>query len=189
MKTALFSTLLFGLVSTPVHNDRVTVAEAVIQPGAIETWSGAYPSVIVYLTDGSVEISAAAGRAVQSRVKRGETIFQAAGPATITNTGTGSRQPRTHRIPREGTTGDVGNNRTLPELQITAREPVHAGLRYPDSRRHQGTSAHPSRPRCRLPLRRGVEAPHARRARRALHVEDRRNRLAPRRNSHRPEPR
>ena len=54
MKTALFSTLLFGLVSTPVHNDRVTVAEAVIQPGAIETWSGASPSVIVYLTDGSV---------------------------------------------------------------------------------------------------------------------------------------
>ena len=76
MRTILLFPLLlaFANASEPVRNDKVLVTDVTLQPGEMQTFRGEHPSVTVYLTDGP-------------GVKRGASVYQAAQPASVRNTG------------------------------------------------------------------------------------------------------
>lgn len=69
--------------TAPVRNDRVIVADETIRPGETVIWPGEHPGEIVYFTDGSLDIAGKSGK-----VKRGESVFEAAREMTVKNTGT-----------------------------------------------------------------------------------------------------
>ncbi len=71
-----------------VRNDRVAVYDVIIKSGAAESIPGAHPAMTVYFSGGALEVSGAGGKPTAVKVKRGDSVFEAAGAKKIRNTGT-----------------------------------------------------------------------------------------------------
>jgi len=70
-----------------IRNDKVRVTEDTLAPGESEDTSAKLPSMIVYMADGTAEVSMPHGKPQNGSVKEGETVFQSAEAGTIKNTG------------------------------------------------------------------------------------------------------
>jgi hypothetical protein len=70
-----------------VRNDKVLVVEERLAPGEAESLTGDFPSVVVYLDGGSIELTPAGGKSQTETVKRGEAVFQLPQAGTLRNVG------------------------------------------------------------------------------------------------------
>ncbi len=70
-----------------LKNEKVVVTEETLPPDQSETVPGNHASVVVYLGGDEAEITFAGGPSRRETVKRGETVNEPAGAATLTNTG------------------------------------------------------------------------------------------------------
>jgi quercetin dioxygenase-like cupin family protein len=70
-----------------VRNEKVLVTEQTLAPGESRSLFAEHPSVLVYLEDGSVELTSA-GKSARQSVKKGESVFQFAKAAMLKNAGT-----------------------------------------------------------------------------------------------------
>lgn len=70
-----------------LRNDKVSVTEERLAPGETGSLGGARPSLIVYLSKGTIEILPVAGMGGREAVRRGETVFLPAGTRAIKNAG------------------------------------------------------------------------------------------------------
>ena len=70
-----------------IRNPQVLVTEDTLAPGEQEAIPGKLPSMIVYMADGTAEVSMPHGKPQNGSVKEGETVFQSAEAGTIKNTG------------------------------------------------------------------------------------------------------
>ncbi len=77
----------FAATTEVLKNEKVVVNEETLTPGERETVAGNHASVVVYLDGDNAEITFAGGPAERVTVKRGETVSEPAGAATLTNTG------------------------------------------------------------------------------------------------------
>jgi quercetin dioxygenase-like cupin family protein len=77
----------FGASSVErIRNDKVVVMEDTLAPGE-QAMPARLPSMVVYMSDGTLEVTPAEGRARREEVKTGETVFVEAGAATVKNAG------------------------------------------------------------------------------------------------------
>ncbi len=70
-----------------VRNEKVLVVEQALAPGETVSLPGDRASVAVYLDDGSIEATPAAGAPRTETVARGEAVFRPAQARTVKNTG------------------------------------------------------------------------------------------------------
>ena len=70
-----------------IRNPQVLVTEDTLAPGEQEAIPGKLPSMIVYMSAGTVQISPASGASHTDSVKPGETVFQAAKKGALKNAG------------------------------------------------------------------------------------------------------
>jgi hypothetical protein len=70
-----------------IRNQKVVATEETLAPGETASLPNPIPSIIVYMSGGSVEIIPAHGKPHSELVKRGETVFLSAGEGTIKNQG------------------------------------------------------------------------------------------------------
>ena len=70
-----------------IRNDKVLAVEVALAPGESETIPEQYPSMVVYMAPGVVELTRADGAKQRAAVKEGETVFQAAHAGSIVNAG------------------------------------------------------------------------------------------------------
>ncbi len=107
-----------GAGSTPVRNDRVVVSDETIRPDETLTWSGNHPSLVVYFTDGSLEIGGGSGKAANSSVRRGDSVFETARGRTVKNTGTAAVHYARIEFLGNGTPGTWGNTGLSPNYKL-----------------------------------------------------------------------
>jgi hypothetical protein len=78
----------FGASSVErIRNDKVVVMEDTLAPGEQEPMPARLPSIVVYMSDGTLEVTPAEGRARREEVKTGETVFVEAQAASVKNAG------------------------------------------------------------------------------------------------------
>lgn len=70
-----------------VKNENVLVTEDTLAPGEQEPMEAKLPSVVVYMSDGTLEVTPAGGSARREEVKKGETVFVEAHAGTLKNAG------------------------------------------------------------------------------------------------------
>ena len=70
-----------------IRNPQVLVTEDTLAPGEQEAIPGKLPSMIVYMSAGTVQITPASGASHTDSVKPGETVFQAAKKGALKNAG------------------------------------------------------------------------------------------------------
>lgn len=92
----IFSALLaFSALQVPLFagsvqklkNEQVSVTEDSLTAGQAETLPAEHPSMIVYLSTGTVAISSAHDKPGRAQVKRGETTFEPIGTKSLKNDG------------------------------------------------------------------------------------------------------
>lgn len=71
-----------------IRNEKVVVMEGTLAPGEQEPMEARLPSMLVYMSAGTVDVKPAVGSARREDVKEGETVFQAAQVGTMKNAGT-----------------------------------------------------------------------------------------------------
>lgn len=96
MKRTLLAALLLYIVAAHsalsassverFRNEKVAVSDGTIAPGEQEP-AARLPSVIVYMSNGTVQIVPASGATRKDTVKQGDTVFLTEGTGTITNAG------------------------------------------------------------------------------------------------------
>lgn len=93
-RTVMWFAAAFAFGANPVEkvrNHRVVAAETTLNPGEGETVSEKVPALAVYLTDGTLQVSAAKGAAQTVTVRRGAVRMLTPG-AKLRNTGGGRLQ-------------------------------------------------------------------------------------------------
>jgi hypothetical protein len=70
-----------------VRNDKVLVTEEVLAPGESAPLSSRLPSMVVYMADGTAEVTPDQGKTHKDVVKEGQTVYQPAEPGMIRNAG------------------------------------------------------------------------------------------------------
>jgi hypothetical protein len=93
-KLSLGAALLLGLpvflAAAPIEkilNPKVRVVEQTLAPGEALPLPSDKPGVVVYFDDGSVETTRGDGAPRMEAVKRGEAVFESAGPGALKNSG------------------------------------------------------------------------------------------------------
>jgi quercetin dioxygenase-like cupin family protein len=71
-----------------IRNQKVVVTEEALKPGETASLPGNRPDLLVILTGDTAELIPGHGKAREQSVKRGDTLFQAAGAESIKNNGT-----------------------------------------------------------------------------------------------------
>lgn len=98
--TALCITALPPLLAASsvqkVKNEQVSVTEDTLAPGEAEILSSARPSMVVYLSGGSVAVNRGNSASAKETVNRGETVFEPTGTTSLKNAG--SSQMRIVRV-------------------------------------------------------------------------------------------
>lgn len=79
-----------------VKNEQVSVTEDTLAPGEAEMLSSARPSMVVYLSGGSVAVKRGNGASTKETFNRGETVFEPTGTISLKNAG--SSQIRVVRV-------------------------------------------------------------------------------------------
>jgi hypothetical protein len=89
--TALYLAVTPAAIATSsverIRNPKVLVTEDTLAPGESERTPDTLPSMVVYMSQGTVEVTSAGGTPHADSVKEGETVFQAAQSGTLKNTG------------------------------------------------------------------------------------------------------
>ncbi len=70
-----------------IRNEKVLVVEETLAPGESASLPDKFPSMVVYMTEGSVELNTIRGMDRKKHVTRGTTLFQRAQAGTIKNLG------------------------------------------------------------------------------------------------------
>jgi hypothetical protein len=70
-----------------IRNEKVLVTESTLAPGESQAIPDKLPSMVVYMSGGTVEVTPTGGKAYTESVKQGETVFQAAQKGTLKNAG------------------------------------------------------------------------------------------------------
>jgi hypothetical protein len=70
-----------------VRNPQVLVTEDTLAPGESEALPERLPSLVVYMANGSAQITPDQGKSHTDAVKEGQTVFQSAEPGTLRNAG------------------------------------------------------------------------------------------------------
>ena len=94
-----------------VRNEKVLVVEQTLAPGETVSLPGVRASVVVYLDDGSIEVTPAEGKSGTETVNRGEVVFQPSQAGTMKNAGSSAlRMVRTEYLGKGGseTWGSAG---------------------------------------------------------------------------------
>jgi quercetin dioxygenase-like cupin family protein len=84
--TALAPTALAASNVEKIRNEKVVVTEGTLAPGDQEP-AAKLPSLVVYMSNGNVQIVPASGATRKDTVKEGDTAFLPEGTGTITNAG------------------------------------------------------------------------------------------------------
>lgn len=88
---ALPSLLAAGSVQK-LKNEQVSVTEDTLPPGQAESLPATHPSMIVYLSGGSVTATGGKTGNSKTTVKRGDTVFEPAGTSSLKNSGSSNLQ-------------------------------------------------------------------------------------------------
>jgi hypothetical protein len=105
-------------IAEALRNEKVAVADVVLQPGEAETVSSNLPSATVYFQVGSLEVTPLDGKATKMPVQRGETRRDAAGPRVIKNTGPSEIHYVRVDFPGSGSAEMWGNTGLSPHYKM-----------------------------------------------------------------------
>jgi len=100
-----------------IKNENVIAQEETLRPGETESAGGGLANAVVFLSDGSVETSAA-GKATTRAVKRGEVIFREAKEGALRVTGAATVRFVRVEFPKDGDDFVWGTKGFAPDYKL-----------------------------------------------------------------------